>query len=258
MSKTLWYLKRCPLFQELRQNEVERLEAHSKIRTIPAKCTIHSPYDVTNAVFLLASGRLKVCHLTDEGKQTLLAFIEPGELFGELSLVDLDHSDERVESVESSTVVCMPGDIIRELMRTHADVSLGITKLIGFRRRRIERRLKQLLFLSNRQRITHLLLELAEQYGTPTSDGVELGIRLSHQDLANIVGSTRETVTVVLGELQLDQLIRVGRQRIRLLNPKALAKSVGRSWSVANYSWSPVGQGEEAGPANRTRIAWNT
>ena len=96
-------------------------------------------------------------------------------------------------------MITIPGDRMQRLMESHADVSLGITKMIGLRRRRIERRLKNLLYLSNRERLIYLLLELAEQYGLAGSAGINLGIKLSHQDLANIIGSTRETVTVVLG-----------------------------------------------------------
>jgi CRP/FNR family cyclic AMP-dependent transcriptional regulator len=99
-------------------------------------------------------------------------------------------------------------------MEESAALALGVTKLIGLRRKRIERRLKSLLFRSNRDRLIHLLLDLAEQYGERTAEGVLLGIKLSHQDLAAVIGATRETVTVLLGELQLDGFLKVSRQRI--------------------------------------------
>jgi Mn-dependent DtxR family transcriptional regulator len=76
--------------------------------------------------------------------------------------------------------------------------------------------------------VTHLLLELAEQYGHAASEGIELRIGLSHQDLANIIGRTRETVTVVLGQLQLEGMVRVKRRRITLRDTKRLAESVDR------------------------------
>ena len=83
-----------------------------------------------------------------------------------------------------------------------------------------------LLFHSNRQRLVHLLLELANDYGRPSPEGVELGVRLSHQDLANIIGSTRETVTVTLGQLQAEGRLRVGRKRIILTDVEGLAGSL--------------------------------
>ena len=83
-----------------------------------------------------------------------------------------------------------------------------------------------LLFHSNRERIIHLLLELVEKYGRPGEAGIELNIRLSHQEMAGIIGSTRETVTVVLGQLQSEGLIKIARRRISILNASKLAEEV--------------------------------
>ncbi len=174
----------------------------------------------------MTSGRVKLCSLTDEGKQAILAFVEPGELFGELAVVESGQREEYAEACEASAVVLIPAQVMQQLMQDHADVSLGITKLIGLRRRRVERRLKHLLFRSNRQRLVHLLIELSEDYGTPVADGVQLGIKLSHQDLANVIGSTRESVTLALGQLQAEGNLRLGRQKIVLTDPPSLARSL--------------------------------
>ncbi len=228
MSEKLWHLKRCDLFQRLAPDELQFVESRSRSRTFARKTPIYLPAQQADAVFLLAAGRAKICHLTSDGKQSILAFIEPGELFGELAIFDGNQRDEYAEAVEDSTVVMIPGDTMNELMARRHDVSLGITKMIGLRRKRVEQRLKNLLFLSNRERLTHLLLELAEQYGSKNEQGVQLGIKLSHQDLANVIGSTRESVTVVLGELQLAGLIKVGRRKVVILDIARLAESVQR------------------------------
>ncbi|MBI2477499.1 MAG: Crp/Fnr family transcriptional regulator [Planctomycetia bacterium] len=228
MSEKLWYLKNCQLFEQLAADDLKNIEARSKSRTFPRGTPIYLPLDETNAVFLLATGRVKICHLTPDGKQSILAFIEPGELFGELALFDVGPRDEYAESVEKSTIVLIPGEVMQQLMESHAGVTLGVTKIIGLRRRRIEQRLKNLLFLSNRERLTHLLLELAQQYGVRENVGLRLRIQLSHQDLANVIGSTRETVTVVLGEMQQEGLLSIGRRRILILDLGKLASSVQR------------------------------
>ncbi|MDP7014250.1 MAG: Crp/Fnr family transcriptional regulator [Pirellulaceae bacterium] len=227
MPQEFWFLKNCPLFQQLKDDELRRVESGSRAKKFAAKSPIYLPADESQSVFLLASGRAKICHLTPDGKQSILAFIEPGELFGELALFSDDTTrDEYAEAIDPTTVVRIPADLFSELLANHPAVTLGVTKMIGLRRRRIERRLKNLLFLSNRERLVHLLLELSELYGKRTGDGVELTIKLSHQDLANVIGSTRETVTVVLGELAGERLIRVGRRKVTLLNLERLASSV--------------------------------
>ncbi len=240
MSEKLWYLKNCPLLDRLGPDELRRIEIASRARNFPRKSPVYLPADASTSVFLLASGRVKLCHITPDGKQSILAFIEPGEIFGELSMLDDGDREEYAEALENSTVVMIPRDTIQQLMESHAGLTLGITKMIGLRRRRIERRLKNLLFLSNRQRLVHLLLELAEQYGQQTGDGIALGIKLSHQDLANVIGSTRETVTVVLGELQSEDLVAVGRRKITLLKPDQLAAGVDRSAPTIPAEKQPI------------------
>jgi CRP-like cAMP-binding protein len=102
-----------------------------------------------------------------------------------------------------------------------------VTKLIGLRRKRVERRLRSLLFRSNRDRLAHLLLELVEQYGRTTHEGVLLDIKLSHQELSSIIGATRETVTTLLGEMQLDGLLKVSRQKVVVRDLRRLAADQG-------------------------------
>ena len=226
MSERLWYLKQCDLFQRLGEDQLTALEARCRIRKYPRATPVYLPSDHADSVLLLAEGRVKIGSFTEEGKQTILTFIEPGEIFGELSILGSEQREEYAETVEKSTVILISGEVIQQLLAENPDVSLGVTRLFGLRRRRIERRLKYLLFKSNRERLVHLLLELAEQYGQTTKEGVELRIKLSHQDLANIIGSTRETVTVVLGELQAEGRLKLGRRKIVLSDLARLADSV--------------------------------
>ncbi len=226
MAEKLWYLKRCDLFEQLSTDRLRRLEARCSARKVPRGSPIYLPADEARGVMLLASGRVKICSFTTDGKQAILAFIEPGELFGELALLDQEQRDEYAEAAEASQIILIPAGVIQELMAERPDVSLGVTKLFGLRRRRVERRLKYLLFRSNRERLVHLLLELVEQYGYAVEQGVALRIKLSHQDLANIIGSTRETVTVVLGELQSEGFLQLGRRKIVITSLERLARSV--------------------------------
>ena len=185
-----------------------------------------SPCRRADGVLLLAEGRAKIGSFTEEGKQTILAFIEPGELFGELALLRSSERAEYAEAVEKSSVILLPSEVIQQLLSENLAVAMGVTKLYGLRRQRIKRRLKYLLFRSKRDRLVHLLLELAERYGERMSEGVQLRIKLSHQDLASIIGSTRETVNVVLGELQAEGRLQLGRRKIVLTDLAQLAESV--------------------------------
>lgn len=226
MDEKFWYLKNCTLFERLTPAEAARLEHRSQAKRFQRGGLIYVPSDADESVLLVASGRVKIYHLTSDGKQVLLAIIEPGELFGELALFDEGRRDEFAEAMAATTVLRIPADVIRRLMEAHPDLSLGVTKLMGLRRRKIERRLRSLLFRSNRERLIHLLLELVDQYGRRTPEGIEIGLRLSHQELASIIGSTRETVTLVLGELKNEGSLIVRRRQIVLTQMDRLARSL--------------------------------
>jgi CRP-like cAMP-binding protein len=227
MEDKYWFLKQCSLFEKLSPGQIEQVESQSRMRKFSKASLVYLPSDQSDSVLLLISGRIKLYHLTPDGKQALLALIDPGELFGELAILEGGTREEFAEAMETSQVVAIPRNVIHELMESHAEVSLGVTRLLGLRRRRVERRLKSLLFRSNRERLVHLLVELLEKYGEQETEGVRIAIRLSHQDLANIIGSTRETVTVLLGELGYDRLLLIKKRKIYVPNPARLAESIG-------------------------------
>ncbi|QEG22490.1 Crp/Fnr family transcriptional regulator [Mariniblastus fucicola] len=227
MADSYWYIKNCDLFSQVSPDDVAWLESKSKMRKLKRGETVYLPDDSSDDILLVASGRVKICHATPEGKQSILGFIDPGEIFGELALLDSSSGREgQAEAAEKSIVVAIPKNELLAIVQKYPSIVLGVTKLIGLRRQRIERRLRNLLFRSNRDRVIHLLLELTEKYGHRSSVGVELQIRLSHQEMASIIGSTRETVTVVLGQLQSEGMLTIARRRIVLLSIDRLAAEV--------------------------------
>jgi CRP-like cAMP-binding protein len=245
MAEHVWYIKNCRLFEQLTTEQFAQLEQRARVRRFPKGTAIYLPSDAGSSVFLLAEGRVKLCSNTPEGKQAILAFIEPGEIFGELAILEEAEREEHAEAMMASTLILLPGDALERLMSESSGLALGVTKLIGLRRKRIERRLKSLLFHSNRDRLIHLLLDLSSQYGKPDKDGTLLAIPLSHQDLASIIGATRETVTTLLGELQLERLLKVARQRLVIRDVGRLAACVElRPSPTTAPKAKPVGMGK--------------
>jgi CRP-like cAMP-binding protein len=193
------------------------------MRTFRPREVVRFPAEPGQTVLLLARGRVKIKAVTADGRETILAFIEAGEVFGELALFDGAPRDEIAEAVEASQVLAIPRDDLLWLMGRRPDVALHVTKLLGFRLRRVENRLRNILFRSNRERTVALLLELLDSHGQRAGAGWEIRLRLSHQELANLIGATRETVTVTLGQLQREGLIEVRRRRIYVLDRGRLA-----------------------------------
>ena len=226
MADSFWYIKNCNLFSQLSASDIADLEAQSKVRKLKKGAPVYLPTEQADGVLLVAQGRVKVCHATPDGKQSILGFLDVGEIFGELSILGNTRREEYVEATEKTTLVLLPKDAINAVLRKYPELVLGITKLIGMRRQRVEKRLRNLLFRSNRERVIHLLIELCEKYGRRSETGIALDIRLSHQEMASIIGSTRETVTVVLGQLQKENLIQIARRRVVILDLVRLAEVV--------------------------------
>src|SRR5438034_906773 len=127
MSERFWFLKSCRLFDRLTPGQLSELEAGARIRRYPRNTPVYLPGDDANGVLLLAEGRVRICDFTNDGKQAILAFIEPGELFGELALLDGAPREERAEAVVASTVVLIPGAALQRLIDNVPQLSLGIT-----------------------------------------------------------------------------------------------------------------------------------
>lgn len=226
MGDKLWYLKQCLLFERLPAKEVAWLESCARHQRFATGGVVYLPAAEADAVLALVAGRVKICHSTPEGKESILAFIEPGEVFGELCLVDDAVREELAIAARASVVVLIPRTALLAVIERCPALALSISGLLGLRRRRLERRLKYLLFRSTRDRLVHLLLDLAGTERAGSADSPPPRLSLSHQDLAGLIGSTRETVSGTLGDLQSEGLVRLGRQNIHLLDVPSLRRLV--------------------------------
>jgi CRP/FNR family transcriptional regulator, cyclic AMP receptor protein len=254
MNEKIWFLKRCVLFEHLTPEECRRLDSRALARSFSRGEIIYFPAEPGRTVLVLARGRVKIKAVTPDGRETIFAFIEPGELFGELALLDSAPRNEYAEAVESTQVLAIPREELVWLMGRRPDVALHVTKLLGFRLRRIENRLRNILFRSNRERIVALLMELLESHGGPTEHGWEINLRLSHQEIANLIGATRETVTVTLGQLQRERMVKVDRRRITVLDRARLAAEASGMGSVGAPARSNNVQREADRSANSGRV----
>lgn len=223
MREAIWFLKRCPLFEHLTPDECRRVEIRACGRLFARRSVVYFPDESGESVLLLTRGRVKIMALTPDGREMIFAFIEPGELFGELAVLDPAPRNEHAEAVEESYVLAIPREELLWLMGRRPDIALSVTKLIGLRLRRVENRLRNVLFRSIRERTLLMLLELLETYGRPVGGRWEIDLRLSHQEFANLIGATRETITLTLGQLQREGLIEMNRRRIRVLDRERIA-----------------------------------
>ena len=244
MTASIWFLKRSRLFQELSPEDLDYLERRAVARRFRPKDIVYFPGDSGEWVMVLTRGRVKIKDITPEGKETILAFIDEGELFGEMALVDDGGRQEYAEAMEECHVLAIPREVMLWLMHRRPEFSLSVTKLVGARWRKIQNRLRNIMFHSNRERVLLILAELLESHGRKGADGWEIGLRLSHQDLASLIGATRETVTLLLGQLQEEGIVQIRRRRIIITDPDRV---IGR-----NSNRSPRSVHENGQPSQET------
>ncbi|MCI0704015.1 MAG: Crp/Fnr family transcriptional regulator [Planctomycetia bacterium] len=218
MAGPIWYLKRCDLFERLSDTEAERLNRRALVRKFKRNAVIYAPAEAGESVLVLAHGRVKIYDLTRDGHETILAFIEEGELFGELAALDGQPRQEFAEAVEDCELLAIPREDFVALLEARGDLALSVTRLVGLRRQRVETRLRNILFLPSRDRLVRTLVELVEAHGERTGDQYTIRFPLSHQDFASLIGVTRETVTLTLGQLQAEGLVTIERRRVIVLD----------------------------------------
>ena len=218
----LWYLKKINLFQEMTAEEMGKLDRMTKMESVRKKTPIFFPGDPSQQVYLLKEGRVKLSRISEEGREVTIALLEPGEIFGELEVLGDSPRDTLAEALDDSQICVVGKDLFLDMVRSKPDFSFRLTKLIGARMQKIESRVEDLVFKDVPSRLAHLLLELAKAYGRETPQGVRLQIKITHQEIANLIGSIRETVSAILGEFKRDGWIAFEDRRLTLLKPDRL------------------------------------
>ncbi len=218
----LWYLKRFDLFQGMSEEELKELDQISRMVVAKKGQPLYLPGDPGTSVFLLKSGRIKISRLSRDGKEFILDIVEPGEIFGEMSIVDGGPQDTTGETLEDSTLCVIPRVEFEGLLRRKPDLAFKVTKLIGLRRKEIESRLEDLVFKDVPGRLATLLLQLARDYGIPDSRGILLRIKLSQREIANLIGASREMVNHTLTDFRRRGFIGFEGRRLIILRREAL------------------------------------
>ena len=211
----LWYFENVDLYNLLCPTKTPGIEENHKPNVYNKEDMIYFQEDQSKHIYMISEGRVKIGNYTSDGKEIVKSILGKGELFGEMALAGEERRSEFARALDNGTRVCpMTIDDMKELLKENDTLSFRILKLIGFRLKKVERRLESLVFKDARTRIIEFLLELAEEKGQKV--GFEMMIRnhFTHKDIASLTGTSRQTVTTVLNELKEKNLINFDRRRI--------------------------------------------
>lgn len=221
-KRTLWYLKKIPLLAELGPDVLARLAERIELREIRRREVVYLPGDPGEVLYFVNGGRVKVSKVTRDGKALTLNYCGPSELFGETCLVEGGPREEMAEAMENSMVTEIERGDFEQLLAENARLGLHMTKLLAERRRDLENKLETLVFRDVTSKLAELLLKLAQEYGVEDSRGTLVALKITHQELANLIGSTRETVSLTLSQFKRKNLICTDGRKVIISDAESL------------------------------------
>jgi CRP/FNR family cyclic AMP-dependent transcriptional regulator len=208
------------LFRDLSRREMAAIGAHAPMRVLDPGQIVYSPTQPVSVLFIVKRGRIRLFRVTADGRTVTNAVLEPGAVFGEMEPLGLRMRDNWAEALEQSALCLMSRADVRELLFTDPRIALRIAELLSDRVDELEQRLTDVSCKPLDERLSSTLCSLARRRP-------EEPIRLTHQQLAALVGASRERITTALGELVRRQLVSVRRGKIYVRDFEALRRYPG-------------------------------
>ncbi|MBK8965705.1 MAG: Crp/Fnr family transcriptional regulator [Saprospiraceae bacterium] len=214
--QALWHLENIDVTHILCPNKLGNQEnmAQHVHRSYAKGESFFVPDDFSDRIFFITEGRVKISTMNEEGKEITKAILGKGEVFGELALVGEERRRDAAYALENTTVCVVTLDELRGLMRERSDLNLFFMRIFGSRQLEMERRLESLVFRDSRSRIVEFLVQLVKNNGERV--GYEWVVRkpVTHQEIANLTATSRQTVTTTLNDLRYKKLLTFNRSRL--------------------------------------------
>ncbi len=221
----IWCLSEVDIFADLNASEMDAMAEAAPMRSYQAGALVFTPRQPMEALFILKRGRVRIFRVSSDGRALTTAIVSPGTIFGEMIIVGQQMHDQFAEALEDAVVCVMNKSDVRRLLLGDPRIALRISETLGERLAVLEQRLTDAVFKTVPQRLASTLCVMAAQrsFGRPAT------VSLTHEQLATLAGTSRETTTKVLGEFSDRGLIELGRGRITVLNREELSDFAGDS-----------------------------
>lgn len=221
-KRALWYLRKVPFFEGMPPQQLSELVADIEIREIRRRQIIYLPGDPGDRVFFINGGRVKCSKVSRDGKELTLAYRGAGQLFGELCVFEGQPREEMAEAMKNAIITELPAEKLRELLLADAKLAFKFAGIVGGRRREMETKLEHLVFRDVHAKLAALLLDLGKEYGVENENGLQIGLKITHQEMANLIGSTRETISLTLAQFKKKSLLNLDGRSVVLLDLEGL------------------------------------
>ncbi|MGE3858056.1 MAG: Crp/Fnr family transcriptional regulator [Dehalococcoidia bacterium] len=219
VEEKLRLLLAADLFQDLPEADVQRIEQMTVMSRCERGQIVYAPDEAREALFLLKRGRIEVYRLVEDGKKLVLNTVHPGMAFGDMALTGQRMLGGYAEAVEDCTICVMSRSDLEALIVEFPAVGVRLVRMLSERLADLEQRLEESSLRDVPSRVAAALVRAAEQGGPK--------VAMTHQQLADLVGTHRETITRTLGDLRDRRLIALGRSQIEVLDLDALRALAG-------------------------------
>lgn len=215
-NQNLWFLENIDVTHLLCPTKLgnDALMAKHDHRMFKKGEPVYVPDDSSDRIFFIQHGRIKISVMNEEGKEITKAILGRGEVFGELSLLGEEKRRDSATALEDTDACVVTLEELRGLMRDRSELNLFFMRMFGKRQLEMERRLESLVFRDSRSRIVEFLIDLVKNKGQRV--GYEWVVRqfLTHQEIANLTATSRQTVTTTLNDLRYKKLLTFNRARL--------------------------------------------
>ena len=219
-TATPHYNPRVQIFSGLRPEDMTDITAHARSLRKTRGEFIFMPGDRADSVFILNHGRIKLSVLSESGKEIAIDIIQPGEIFGEFALVDESLRTNMAQALDDVLIWVFSKQDFARLLTAQPKLALSYIRLVGDRRRRMEKKLSDITSKPVSARVCELLHEISTS--RPGIESTDHLVPLTHHDVASLIGAARQTTTTVLNDLERRNIIELGRGWIRIKCLKAL------------------------------------
>ena len=216
MSSTsnIWYFEDIDLYNILCPKKTPTMQEKHPYSSYKKDQFIYFEDEPSDEIFLVANGRVKIGSYTEDGKEITKAILSPGEIFGEMALIGQEKRSDFAQAMDDETYLCPMGiEDMKELMADNKALNLKIYKLIGIRIKKLERKIESLVYKDSRTRVVEFLKDLAREKGKKVGFEIMVKNYLTHKDIANLTGTSRQTVTTILNELKEKNIINFNRRQ---------------------------------------------
>ncbi|MBZ0273063.1 Crp/Fnr family transcriptional regulator [bacterium] len=224
MKNNVEFLATIPIFAGLFDGDAADLERAGQLMFVRKKQVAYRPGDPSDAIFLIRSGRVKISKITEDGREIILNLLKTGDVFGEMAFLEDAPRDTFAEALDDTNIIVIRKPELLQLIKRRPAITYRLAKIIGERRREAEKNMENFLYKGVRERLANLLLRLSNEYGIRDSRGKMLRIKITHQDLANLIGSSRETVSLTLGDFRREGFIDINERKIIIKDEPGLVQ----------------------------------